>query len=87
MVLAHLMQALSASRPRSDYGTQGILISYCVMRILMKSLRSAYGCYHQRGFMASIVRLRMMTNSSVSITYVSKQRCPFYPRLPHSGLS
>lgn len=41
MVLAHLMQALSASRPRSSIGTQGILISYCVMRILMKSLRSA----------------------------------------------
>ncbi len=40
MVLAHLMQALSASRPRSSIGTQGILISYCVMRILMKSLCS-----------------------------------------------
>ncbi|MGT3281998.1 hypothetical protein [Yersinia enterocolitica] len=53
----------------------------------MKSLRSAYGCYHQRGFMASIVRLRMMLTELFVITYVSKQRCPFYPRLPHSGLS
>lgn len=44
-------------------GTQGILISYCVMRILMKSLRSAYGC--------------CITNGALWLLLsVSKQRCP-----------
>lgn len=54
MVLAHLMQALSASRPRSEWYTRHPDKLLCNENTdEVATLRIVY--YHQRGFMASIV--------------------------------
>ncbi|CFQ14981.1 Uncharacterised protein [Yersinia enterocolitica] len=56
MVLAHLMQALSASRPRSKWYTRHPDKLLCNENTDEVATLRLWLLYHQRGFMASIVR-------------------------------